>query len=89
MNPYTGTAHLLREELFGDAKPGASLDMYEFTKKVEALEDATADELAATKAEALVAITGQAAQKLILGEREQERRKRRRKSAKAARRLNR
>jgi hypothetical protein len=91
VNPDNGLAYALREELFGPAaEPGDSMDMVAFRQKVAALgEEATAEEVAAMRARALVRVTEETAQKLTLGKREQERRRRRRKAERQARKRNR
>lgn len=90
MVPATGDVYEIRRELLGGYETGDSLDMDTFRANVEALGTlVTENERKAAKAPALVLIEEQAAQRLKLGAREQERRRSRRKAEKRARRTQR
>lgn len=80
MNPDSGALYELGAELFEPAQLGDKLDMPTYGKRFEQLErEASADEIAALREEALVLVSAEVAQKIQLGNREQRRRKLRRK----------
>jgi hypothetical protein len=78
MDPGTGDAFQLREELVGDTEIGGLIDRDRYVERMREIVDASEDERRAAESKLLVRISEQAARKLKLGEREQRRRQRRR-----------
>lgn len=96
MNPQTGAVFELGETMGAFYPPpevGQALDMEMYRAELSRLEamgkSLTDSERAAAHEPSLVLVSGQVAQKLALGEREQERRRKRRKSERASRKRNR